>query len=240
MHTITLLSKKEVAHNTPMYTFSKPEGFLFQSGQYVSMKVFPVFYTDTQGDFRSFSIASAPHQNHLDFVMRQSESAFKRNLQQLPIGGTVEITNAVGSCILPPAGKESIYIFLTGGVGITPIRSILLDAVEQKRKEKFFLFYSNWTPDDAPLFQEINTLSGIYLERVHTMTCTDPEKLGWHGECGLINISMIQKHVPHFEDGLFYVVGTTQFVDAMKIILFQNGINEKRVLSDSFGSAQKK
>lgn len=240
MHAITLLEKKDVAHNTPMYTFSKPEGFSFQAGQYVSMKVAPTPYSDEKGNFRSFSIASAPHQDTLDFVMRRSESAFKKNLDQLPIGGVVEITNAVGTCILPFTGTEQTFIFLTGGVGITPIRSILLDAIEQKRQEKFFLFYSNWTPNDAPLFTEINSLSGVQLEKIHTMTCENPDELGWHGECGFINIRMIQKHVPDFQSALFYVVGTAQFIETMKEMLFQNGIDSNRILADNFGSATNK
>jgi ferredoxin-NADP reductase len=235
MYNIQLLDKKEIAQNTAQFSFEKPADFVFQAGQYVSMKI-EGKHVDKKGSFRSFSIASAPYEKTLDFSMRKSESAFKQNLFALPIGGEVEITPAVGKSILPELSVYQNIVFLVGGVGITPARSMLHQAQYDQRPEKFYLFNSNRTPDSAPFRDEF---FGSDAEK-YTIDCTiintiTDEDVSWEGERGYITDDMIQKHVDNLASSRFYVVGTAGFITAMKEMLLATGIPQENIIFDNFG-----
>lgn len=245
MISIMLKEKKEVAKDTLLYVFERPKDFAFCAGQYVSMKVTKTSFHDEKGDFRSFSIASAPYREDvLEFSMRRSESAFKKNLESLEIGETVEITPATGKCILPdPDGKRRV-VFLVGGVGITPTRSILLEAVHEARPERFFLFYSNRTPEDTPFLKEMETWNGVNridLTVVHTMTNMEQSVSSWEGERGFLDGEKMIKYTGNtLGDCDFYVVGVAPFVEAMQKMLADRGVTSDRIHSDNFGGTMKK
>lgn len=237
---IVLATKREIARETILYVFERPKDFSFCAGQYVSIKVLFTPFKDDRGDFRAFSIASAPSQNDvLEFAMRKSNSAFKKNLDSLAIGGFAEMTPAVGKCILPETYLNRKIVFLVGGVGITPVRSILFEAMRNRRPETFFLFFSNRSVVDAPFFEEMkgwNAEHAINLSIIHTITESDDV---WRGERGYIDVEKVQKYVGgEWGDCLFYIVGTSGFVEAMRSMLEQRGVSEDKMLSDDFGSGK--
>lgn len=237
MISITLKEKREVARGTLLYSFDRPENFSFRAGQYVSMKVSGDF-SDERGDFRVFSIASPPYrQDVLEFAMRRSASAFKKNLESLSIGNTVAITNATGMCVLPDPDAKKTVVFLIGGVGITPARSMILQAIYEDRSEKFVLLYSNRTPEDAPFFAEMSSWDRekkIKMTIVHTIT--DDTFSEWDGERGPIDAEKAKRYLG--EDWSlcnFYVIGTAPFVEAIKTMLVSCNVPSERVHADNFG-----
>lgn len=234
MHSITLLSKREVAVDTPLYIFSKPDGFTFRAGQYVSMKVVCAL-KDDKGEFRSFSLASAPCEDVLAFAMRRGTSAFKQSLDCLSVGQNVEITNAVGKFVLPYVedGTKTSYVFLSAGVGVTPIRSILLQAAHEQRKEAFVFFSSNTSRESSPFYDEFESLRGLDLSMIHTFTGECPRN--WRGEMGRISTEMIKKYVPNYQESTFFLVGTGAFVESMRTLLADLVISPQRIVADSFG-----
>lgn len=238
---ITLKEKKEVAENTWLYTFVRPEEFSFSAGQYVSMKVTKKPFQDDRGDFRSFSIASAPFEKDiLEFAMRGGESAFKKNLQSLEVGESVEITPAVGKCVFGEPDAEKGIVFLVGGVGVTPARSMLGQANYENRPEKFFLFDSNRRLEDAPFLDEFLALHDIDLTRVYTMSEQELSKMPWNGELGRIDAEMIRKYVTmDWAKCSFYIVGLGVFVRAMRELLLEGGVPAEKILSDDFGGSVK-
>lgn len=241
MISIALKQKKEIAENTLLYTFERPRGFLFLAGQYVSIKVVKTLFHDDRGDFRSFSIASPPYRKDvLEFAMRRGDSAFKKNLDSLVVGETIEITSAVGKCILdyPDPGKG--IVFLTGGVGITPVRSMLLQANYEKRPERFFLLNSNRYPEMAPFLEEFEGLNALNFFSVHTMTDRELPGKAWDGERTRIDSAMIRKYVTmNWEECVFYIVGIGAFVQAMRELLLHEGVSIGNIFSDDFGGASK-
>jgi ferredoxin-NADP reductase len=241
MISIALKEKKEVAENTLLYTFERPKDFLFLAGQYVSMKVTKKPFQDDRGDFRSFSIASPPYQKDiLEFAMRRGESAFKKNLESLEVGESVEITPAVGKCIFGDPDAEKGIVFLVGGVGVTPARSMLLQANFEKRPEQFFLFDSNRRVEDAPFLDEFSALDNIDLTRIYTMSDQNLSKMPWSGELGRIDRKMIQKYVTmDWGKCTFYIVGIGVFVQAMRELLTTEGVAVEKILSDDFGGSVK-
>src|SRR5690554_5154627 len=144
---IKLKSRKEVADNTMEFHLTKPQGFTFKPGQFADYTEINPSETDTEGDTRGFSLG-APYEEDIIFTTRMRDTAFKRNLKKMPIGTEVVFDGAYGSFTLQNNTKIPA-VFLSGGIGITPIRSIILQATHDKTDHKVFLFYANKTPKDT-------------------------------------------------------------------------------------------
>jgi ferredoxin-NADP reductase len=153
-HTVTLKEVCTVADGTKMFLFTKPEGFVYTPGQYVAMRITDLVEPDQKNGVRSLSLASAPVEDFLGFGVRESTSGFKKTLWSMLPGATVEVTNAVGFFTVPETEEREI-VFLIGGIGITPVRSILKEAEAKKSSKKYTLFFANRLPKDAPFAEEI-------------------------------------------------------------------------------------
>ena len=112
---------------------------------------------DAEGNVRSLSIASAPHEDTLMVATRMRDTAFKRVLSTMPLGSAVKIEGPSGSLTLHNNVKRTA-VFLAGGIGITPFRSVVFRAAKEKLPHRIFLFYSNRRPEDAPFLDELQAL----------------------------------------------------------------------------------
>ena len=75
-HKVKLKRREEVAEGTAAFYFEKPEGFQFKAGQFLRFSLIDPPETDAEGDSRSFSIASAPHEEDLMIATRLRDTAF--------------------------------------------------------------------------------------------------------------------------------------------------------------------
>jgi ferredoxin-NADP reductase len=149
-----LKERKEVAEGTMAFRFEKPSGWAFKAGQYLDMTLLDPSETDSEGNVRSFSIASAPHEDTLMVATRMRDTAFKRVLRTMPLGTAVKIEGPFGDLILQNDFTRTAA-FLAGGIGITPFRSIVHWAAQDKLSNRIVLFYSNRRPEDAPFLAEL-------------------------------------------------------------------------------------
>lgn len=236
-YTLTLQESREVADGTRLFVFDKPEGYDYQAGQYVAMTLPKLVAEDQKGASRSLSIASAPYEDHLYFTMRGGESGFKQTLWQMNPGDTVTVTKAVGFFTTHgderENGQEPI-VFLVGGIGITPVRSILKQAEHDQSGRSFTLFYSNRFQKDAAFHEE---LKGLKLENFRYVTvlsqseepCEETDE-----ERGYICNPMLHKYVDGPEKSLYYLVGSPQFIEAMEDMLEGMGVPKERRKKDPF------
>lgn len=80
-----LLSRIQVAEGTMAFHFEKPAHFDFKPGQASDLSLPDPPETDSEGNTRTFSIASAPFENQLMFTTRMRDTAFKRSLKKVPL-----------------------------------------------------------------------------------------------------------------------------------------------------------
>src|SRR5205807_7709576 len=141
--------------------------------------------TDAEGNTRGFSIASAPFEQTLMVATRMRNTAFKRMLKTLPLGSEVKIEGPFGDLRLHNnAARPAVVV--SGGIGITPFRSILMQAVKQRRAPRIFFFYANRRPEDAVFLDDMRALArdSATFTFVPTMTEMDKSHLSWDGERG--------------------------------------------------------
>ena len=111
-----LKDRREVAEGTIAFWFEKPSGWTFTAGQYLDMTLLEPPETDSEGNVRSFSIASAPHEEFLMVATRMRDTAFKRVLRAMPFGTAVKIEGPSGDLILQNNSTRAA-VFLAGGIG---------------------------------------------------------------------------------------------------------------------------
>ncbi len=230
---IKLKSKKEVASGTMAFHFDKPSGFTFKAGQFVDYTLINPSETDAEGDTRGFSLG-APYEEDILFTTRMRDTAFKRNLKKMDIGTEMIIDGAYGSFTLQNSTKVPA-VFLSGGVGITPVRSIILQATHDKTAHKIFLFYANKTPKDAAYLDELTAVQkeNANFKLIASMTDMDGSK-DWKGETGFFTKEMLQKYIGDLSQPIYYISGPPSMVTSIRKTLNEAGIDDDNIRTEEF------
>lgn len=155
---IELIAREEIAYQTIAFHFRKPQSLGFIAGQFVDLTLIDSAEMDSAGASRAFTIASAPFKDRLMFAMSMRDTAFKRTLQGLPLGCEVRIDDPAGAFTLHRDPSRAA-VFLAGGIGITPFRSIIRQAIHDRLPHRIFLFYSNRRPEDAAYLEEFRNVT---------------------------------------------------------------------------------
>src|SRR5450631_2610241 len=108
------VSRREIAERTITFCFEKPPNWTFKAGQYLDMTLLDPSETDAEGNTRTFSIASAPHEETLMIATRMRDTAFKRVLNTIRPGSAVKIEGPSGSLLLHNVKRTAV--FLAGGI----------------------------------------------------------------------------------------------------------------------------
>lgn len=234
----TIKSITEVIPGTFEVRLVKPKDYHFTAGQYTEIHLINALLKDPKGNFRPFSIPSAPHEEDLMFIMRNSQSIFKNQLFKLNPGDEVIIQEPEGEFVLPEKSEREI-IFLIGGIGITPIRSMLQEAVYRRLSLRTTTFYSNLSPETTAFFDELKNLPQDQHRIIFTMTGMENSKMKWDGETSRIDGALLEKYEPNFHEKQFYIVGPLGFVSAMVKLTRELKIPFSQVKLESFGVYEK-
>jgi ferredoxin-NADP reductase len=230
-----LLQRAEVAEGTMAFHFERPSHFNFTPGQSADVTLSNPPETDSEGNIRTFSIASSPFENQLMFATRMRDTAFKRSLKKAPIGTDVRIDAATGSFTLHKNSSKPA-VFLAGGIGITPFFSIVRQADHDGLQHKLCLFHSNRRPEDAPFLEALQMLetSNPNFKLVCTMTKMEQSQSEWQGETGSINEEMLSRHLTNLQGPIYYVAGPPALVAGMRQMLVGANVDEDDIRSEDF------
>lgn len=141
---LTLVDKKDEAPGVKSF-FWKPETPVqFLAGQYFYYTIPVLRYPDSRGNTRHFTISSAPTENGLIRLTTKihDESGYKKTLDEIPFGGTIAGEGPNGTFTLDEKSHDT-NIFVAGGIGITPFRSMIKDSSDKSLPVKMNLIYSN-------------------------------------------------------------------------------------------------
>ena len=225
----------DVVTRTPdvrSFRFERPGNADFTAGQYFILTI------DVNGQPASkpFSFSNSPtEKDHIEFTKRLTGSDFSNALARLKKGDEVKIKMPFGMFTLDKGGDK--IVFLSGGIGITPVRSICKFVTDKQLPVDIVLLYGNDTEqeivfrDDFDRMQEENER----LRVVHTLTCPNARETGWSGCCGFIDKAMIEREVPDFAERTFYVCGPPGMVGCLVSSLKNEmGIPEERIVVEHF------
>lgn len=225
-HTFALKEKKLVAKETMAFVFEYgDQDFSFKPGQFVDVTLEEPKYKDDKGITRAFSIASSPLDNYLMVATRLTDSAMKKSLAELELGRLVHVDGPLGSFKLH-SDKSIPAVIITGGIGITPFRSIIKDATENNSEQKIILIYSNRTPEDAVFVED--------LEEWQSYNTNFTFITRWTKDDGHIDEKFLKKHIKNLAAPIFYVAGPPGMVAGTTQLLIEIGVNEDNIKFEEF------
>jgi ferredoxin-NADP reductase len=230
-----LLQRELVADRTMAFTFAKPAGWDYRAGQFVDITLLDPSETDAEGDTRGFSISSAPSEGVITITTRLRDTAFKRVLQTMVLGSMVKIEGPFGDLRLHHADRPAVV--LTGGIGITPFRSILVQAIRDGGLPyPVVVFYANRRPEDAAYLDELADLATqeANLTFVPTMSDLSRSERPWDGERGRIDASMLARHLAERPSVIYYLTGPPGMVQGLRSMLVDSGVDEDDIRTEEF------
>jgi len=219
-----LLEIRRETHDVLSFFFSTPDGFSFLPGQYVMLEI--------KGDDRSLSVSSSPAEKGFIRVTKKiTDGEFSKILVDLKEGDAAKIRGPYGSFVLDTSESA---IMLAGGIGITPLMSMIKYAAENNLSNKVTLFYSNKTPEDVAFREELEEAAGENknIKIIDTVTRPEKSKIPWAGLAGRIDEAMIRQNTDM--KGLFYICGPPAMVDAMIQTVKNLGIEQERIKTEKF------
>lgn len=224
-HEVALTRREETAEGTMAFRFEKPAGFSFEPGQSASFTLLdpPAEPNSTR---RTFSLASAPFEPELMIATRMREgSHFKRALKALPLGAKVRLSGPLGNMTLHEDTARAA-VFIAGGIGITPFRSMLLQADHDRLEHRLSLAYSNRRREHAAFLAELQSLErrNDRFRLLALMTDTD----------GMLDEEKLERLAGAATAPIYYLAGPPAMVEAMKAILARRGVSTDDVRSEEF------
>lgn len=217
------------------YTFGLNQKIHFKPGQYMEWTL-PHTHADNRGNRRYLTIASSPTEDTLRLGVKfyQNGSSFKRTLAALDTNTPLVGAQLTGDFTLPDDPNQKC-VFIAGGIGITPFRSMIKYLLDTKQARPIILLYANKTPGEiiyTDVFEEAQRQLGI--KTIYTLTDKASIPAGWKGKVGRIDETMIRNEVPDFMTRVFYLSGPHAMVHAYQKMLAGMRVPKKHVIVDYF------
>ncbi|HEX7063839.1 MAG TPA: FAD-dependent oxidoreductase [Bacillales bacterium] len=230
---VRLLKKETIANDTMAFHWEKPKEYEFKAGQFCDMTLIDPDQTDEDGNVRTFSLAYAPYEKDLVTATRMRDSAFKRELENMPEGTEVKLDSALGDFTLHKT-ETTPAVFIIGGIGITPVRSMIAQATHDKLSHDITLLFSNTTPADAPFMSDLEGFAKENPNFTLVPVMTDAKSGEWNGESGYIDEEMLRRHVSDVNTPIYYLSGPADMVKDMYQMLVEAGVNEDYIKAEEF------
>jgi len=204
-------------------------GMEFKPGQYAWLTLGPSPFSLQQHPFSMASVASRA--DCLEFIVNQVGD-FTETLSDVEIGTHAWLEGPYGVFTMDPnAGRRTVFI--AGGIGITPLISMLRSCADMGCKQPMWLIYANNTKEETILVDEIEALQH-QLQLSVTNVLTEPPD-DWQGETGYVDADMIRRTLPEDADDIdYFVCGPPPMMDSMEPILHKRGVSLRRLHSERF------
>lgn len=230
---VKLLKKEIVAEGTMAFYFEKPDGFEFRAGQFADFTLINPSETDAEGDTRGFSLVHAPFEANLVAATRMRDTAFKRVLKGLSIGTEVKLDGPYGDFTLHKT-ETTPAAFLIGGIGVTPVRSMIAQSIHDQTAHAITLLHSGRTPSDLPFREDFGQFARENRRIIYVPVASEAAPGDWRGERGRIDEAVIRKYVPDLNRPIFYLSGPEGMVKAMRQLLVGINVNEDKIRTEEF------
>ncbi len=238
--TLTLLRKNKLSHD--VYDFEwKISGHKtdrkigFMAGQYMEWTLAHK-HPDIRGNRRFFTLASSPTEEnlHLGIKFYKDSSSFKKALNSMALGSKIVASQIAGSFTLPKDSSKKM-VFIAGGIGITPFRSIIKYLLDKKEDREAVLFFSNKTTEDIvykDIFDEAENKLGIKTIYVinDMQGGVETSKI----KAGIVTKEMIVAEATDYKDRIFYISGSHAMVESFKNVLHKMGVKRSQIKTDFF------
>lgn len=232
---LVLQQKIQVGADQMDFIFHPSKKLSFIPGQYMEWTLQHP-HTDSRGNRRYFTIASSPSEDTIRLGVKfyPNGSSYKKAMQFLSSNTKLMGASLAGDFILPKDASQKL-VFIAGGIGITPFRSIIKYLIDTKQKRDIILMYSNKIPSEI-MYQDVwgQAQQDLHIKTIYTLTDTTSIPQNWNGEVGRITPDMIKKEIPDYNSRIFYLSGPHAMVNAFETVLKSMGVSSSHIKIDFF------
>lgn len=232
---LTLKEKRELGPNIYEFVFSGSAPLRFKPGQYLEWTLAHP-KSDSRGNRRYFTVASSPTEREVRLGVKfyPEPSSFKNRLLAMEPGDTIAAAQLAGDFTMPRNKKKKL-VFIAGGIGITPFRSMAKYLADKNEQRDVTFFYAANSVREfvySDVFEEAWKKTGMKPVYVVGDASTVPDS--WKGYRGLLNADIIRREVADLENSVFMISGPRGMVTAFHSTLRNMGIKEKNIKTDFF------
>lgn len=196
--------------------------FPFLSGQYIRLTIPELLKPDPKGNYRDFSIVSAPDNiKEIVIALRSSKSGFKKSLLELPEGAVVKVTGPFGESIAQRNGASPL-VMIAGGIGITPILSTIRTLAESGAPGEVLLLYGNKDVASSAYLEELKD-----IQKKHKF-------FKFKNKIGYIDAPFIAENIKHLYGSGFFMAGPSKMVESVGDILLGLGVSSDKIFAVDF------
>jgi ferredoxin-NADP reductase/DMSO/TMAO reductase YedYZ heme-binding membrane subunit len=212
-----------------------PIPFAFQAGQFLNLTA----DIDGRKVGRSYTIASPPTRDgYIELSIKREENGHVSRFlhDMLMTGHSVGISAPAGRFTFDSKSSDAVLL-IAGGVGITPVMSILRDLTDRCWPGKIDLLFSVRSPADIIFKDELFYLAERHPNlRVH-VTVTRDTAADWTGLRGRITADLLRQHVPDVAQRPAFICGPNAMAAAARDELLAVGVPAERINVESFTPA---
>jgi len=215
-------------HNVKSFRFDRPENFLCKAGQFM----FITIKIEGKEKQKHFTLSSSPTEKaFIEFTKKLTGHEFSNALDTLKEGDWAKIRAPFGNFTFE--GEHNKIGMLSGGIGITPLRSICKYCTDKQLNTNIILLHGNETEEDIVFRKQFEEMQkqNKNLKVVHTISKPSKE---WKGYTGYINKDMIKKEMPDYKERTFYICGPPKMVEAMENLLKELKIPQNQIKKENF------
>lgn len=222
---LKLDSSTQLSRCVQQFSFTPDQELVFEPGQYLEWTLThkPV---DARGNRRFFTIASSPTESNMLLgisTAAEKMSSFKTALVNLKKGDQLYAAQLSGDFTLPKDQNQKL-VFIAGGIGITPFRSMIKYLLDTNQKRDIVLLYACSHQDDFAYLDLFAQATKVGLKLVKITTKVQ----------GHLTSPMIQKEVPGYQSRHYYLSGPNAMVTNYQSLLANLGIPAKNIVTDYF------
>jgi glycine betaine catabolism B len=220
---------EHITDNIETRWFRPEKPFSYIAGQFIEMRL-AHDQPDDRGEKRWFTLSSSPTEDLIAMTTRftpEHSSSFKTTLQHLKVGDEVTISEPMGDFVLP---KDSAIplVLIAGGMGITPMRSMIKWLLDKGEKRTVHLLYAVQEPSQLA-FMELFAQYGITPEVILSQP-----PASWSGRTGHLTAASILDFAGQNAEQLIYLSGPEPMVESLHKQLIDRGVNPNRLVEDYF------
>lgn len=233
--TLKLKEKIQIGSDIFDFIFESNKKLNFVPGQYMEWTLGQKS-PDSRGSRRYFTLASSPTEANLRIGVKfyPDSSSFKKQLLTMDINGQIIASQLSGEFTLQKDLNKKL-VFIAGGIGVTPFRSIVKYLLDNNEKRNIILLFSNKTIDEIVYTDIFSQAAKVLpIKNIYTLTETNSIPKNWSGQVGPITAEMIIKEVPDYKERIFYISGPHAMVVAFEKILTVIGVQKSYIKIDYF------
>jgi ferredoxin-NADP reductase len=214
------------------FRMARPEGFEFKAGQFLTVRV----RADGKEHVRCYSISSPPDaKGHLEITVKRI-GLVSGALHATVRPGSMLSVRPPGGAFVYPTGEDRPLVLIAGGVGITPLMSMLRHAIDAEPWRPVTLFYSVRTVEDIAFRDEIQMLARRHAQ-FQTFFAISDGPAGPEFFPGRINEALLITGAPDIVHAVCLICGPPPMLDGTTALLTKMGVPQPQISFEIFQAA---